>query len=66
MEQFKIALWVVIAVLFIIGTVRWSAQRDEISHEQYAEWEECVKREYNSTPAAWYAEYGEYPTCPTE
>lgn len=26
-------------------------------------YEQCVKAQYHTTPSAWYAEHGEYPTC---
>lgn len=57
--------WItVIAALAILwGVVSFLQWRDEQVQQGATLYEACVLREYNTTPAAWYAEHGEYPKC---
>lgn len=59
----KTFFWIIIAIAAIAGILKWSAWRDAKLEVAVAKYVECVKVEYNTTPSAWYAEYGEYPWC---
>lgn len=48
-----------------IALLSWSDKHDkqvELGAEKY---EACVKQEYGVSPASYYANHGEYPTCTT-
>lgn len=56
------ALLFQIIAIFLV----WVNQRDKDLNTWAEAYEKCVKVEYNTTPSAWYAEHGEYPTCLTD
>ena len=47
----------------IVMVNRWAANRDIKEMAAAIMYEDCVQREYNTTPSAWYQEHGEYPSC---
>lgn len=55
---------VTIIVAGMAGILTWSANRDEKVMQAADAYEKCVQDEYGVSPSNWYAEHGEYPTCP--
>lgn len=51
----------IIALSLIMIALNSHDNAIEKAAEKY---EECVRKEYGLTPAYWYSEHGEYPTCP--
>jgi hypothetical protein len=59
-----------IAIVTIIlagmaGILAWSSDHDRKVMQAADIYEECVRDQYGVSPANWYAEHGEYPTCQT-
>lgn len=50
-------------VLAVVAFLWWSNQRSDAAAVAMQRYEECVQREYNTTPGRWYAEHGELPVC---
>lgn len=59
--QSTLTIIAVVAILVIGGM--WVSKHDAAREAAMAAYEECVLQEYHTTPAAWYAEYGEVPPC---
>lgn len=60
MKPFLISLVVIVAIWAFFG---WSRDHDKKTLQSYQLYEACVQKEYNTTPAHWYAEHGELPPC---
>lgn len=61
--------WAVVGfftIIAIVGllTLVFSAKRDQALLEWGQKYEECVDREYRTTPWEYYNEHGQYPECP--
>ncbi len=56
--------WVMIAIVALFGIMAWAEKHDRWVMEAAGQYEDCVRKEYGVSPAYWYAEHGEYPTCP--
>ena len=65
----RIEIWVIITfeVIGILGGVyailAWSSWRDERLMLSAQLYEDCIAYQYKTTPYAYRAEHGEYPTC---
>ena len=57
--------YLALIVVIALGTLIWSINHDQKIMESADKYEACVKAEYGVTPANWYANHGEYPTCQT-
>lgn len=62
----NIALAMLVLVALIYGVGKFGAWRDAQLSTQMKPYEDCVQEQYHTTPAAWYAEHGELPACPTQ
>lgn len=59
--QSALTIVAILAVLIVGGI--WVGKQDAARNAAWQAYEECVLQEYHTTPAAWYAEYGEVPPC---
>ena len=54
---------VTLIIAGMAGILTWSADHDKKVMEAADRYEDCIEFEYGVSPANWYAEHGEYPTC---
>ena len=57
---------VIIGIIVIVAIalfIQWTGERDKKLMEWSIQYEECVEREYKTTPTQWRLEHGEYPEC---
>ena len=54
---------ILLAIALIYGLFHWMGKRDEAVVASAQAYEECVLKEFATTPSAWYNEHGEYPMC---
>ena len=65
----RIEIWAIIALEMIAilggvyGIISWSKWRDQRLMQAAEAYEECIAREYNTTPSAYRVENGQYPVC---
>lgn len=57
-----------ILLMFAVCLVLYGAGRVLSAHDAAVEkaaqaYEACIKAEYHTTPANWYADHGVYPSC---
>lgn len=63
MKPLTILTTTLLAIALLYGLFQWMQARDEAIAQGAQAYEECVKREFGTTPSAWYNEQGEYPVC---
>ena len=51
------------AIALVIILLYWTGLRDTKLNEAMDIYTKCVEREYNTTPAYYFNQYGEYPEC---
>lgn len=55
---------IIIVILAAIGTyMHWLNQKDAAQNAVYTAYENCVKKTYHMTAAAYYQQTGELPEC---
>lgn len=54
---------ILLAIALLYGLVQWMTGRDAAIAAGAQAYEECVAREFGTTPSAWYNDHGEYPVC---
>lgn len=59
------AVFSIIATLAIFQWLAFSIRVDETRSREARRYEECVRRELGTTPAAYRLEFGHYPDCVT-
>ncbi len=55
--------WFMIASIAIFGIIAWSEVHDKQIEVGAQIYEMCVQQKYGVSPANYYQEHGEYPTC---
>lgn len=63
MDTYKSIITLVAIIGVITGILMWSADHDKKVEASAKAYEECVQREFGTTPSAWYNENGQYPVC---
>ena len=66
MKLLKYIFWIVVIIVLMTLFIRWTNARDEKVAIAADKYELCVKTQMNTTPAAYYNEHGEYPTCSSD
>lgn len=66
MKTYQTIVAIIIALIVIATFFVLVSKRDEAVMVSMNKYEECVKREYGTTPTAWYLETGVYPVCDTK
>lgn len=61
-----IVLEMVTILAGVYGIITWSNWRDEKVMQAAEAYEECVEKQYHTTPSDYRAEHGEYPVCNTK
>lgn len=61
----KLKLWIysILIIILIASYFRWIDNRDKKLAKSIKIYEQCVKEKYDTTPAAYRVEHGEYPYC---
>lgn len=62
-RKFIIGFTLLMVAVVLVAYIGWTVKRDEQLMKSMEAYEDCVREEYNTTPAAWYEENGEYPNC---
>ena len=59
----EIIVSVLCLVILATSFLAWSADHDRKVEESATKYEACVRSQYGTSPATWYADHGEYPEC---
>jgi hypothetical protein len=55
-----------VGVVAVFGILSSANTRDEQRAQSVAKYEACVEEQYNTTPAHYRLDHGEYPVCDTK
>lgn len=54
---------IILVLMILTGFFLFLEERDRQVIKSSELYESCVRKEYKTTPSAWYMEYGYYPEC---
>lgn len=62
-NRIKIGFYIVLALVVVALSIWYGNWRDAEMTAAMTTYEDCVKAQYHTTPASWYAEHGVLPEC---
>lgn len=54
----------ILLLIVMAFLLKMADKHDALMNEAADQYEHCVQVQYGMTPSMWYAQNGQYPTCP--